>query len=71
MQNEFKLPDTLIKEYKVLGISSNGAINEVHVCDDHQRFVKHSVQWNVNKIKFVPIMTHGCNKFRVFGFEIQ
>lgn len=71
VENKFKLPDTLIKEYKVLGISSDGTINELHICDNHQRFVRHSVQWNVNKIKFIPITTHGCNKFRVFGFEIQ
>ena len=71
LQTNFKLPKTLIKEYKVEGVSENGALFTLHVTDNHQRFVKHSVDWKINKLRFVPISTHGCEDYRVFDFEFR
>jgi signal transduction histidine kinase len=39
--------------------------------NNHQRFVKHFVDWQVKKLRFVPISTWGCDTFRLFGFEIS
>ena len=71
VQTKFKLPSTLIKEYKIEGKNSEGVKFELSVSDNHQRLVRHSVNWRVKEIAFVPISTHGCNDFRVFDFEIK
>lgn len=69
-EKRFKLPDTLIKEYRIEGVSDDGKIQAVTVDNNHQRFVKHRVDWNVKEIRFVPLLTYGCETFNLFGFEI-
>ncbi len=71
VQTKFKLPETLIKEYKIQGITENGDIEEIHITDNHQRFVKHPVDWCVKTIRFVPISTFGSEQFRLLDFEIK
>lgn len=71
VQTKFKLPKTLIKEYRIEGENSNGESFTLCVFDNHQRFVRHFVSWKVNKLRFIPISTHGCEKFRLFDFEVQ
>ena len=71
VQTRFKLPETLIREYKIEGISNNGEVQEIYVKDNHQRFVKHHVDWNVKTVRFVPITTYGAEQFRLFSFEIE
>ncbi len=71
VQTKFKLPKTLIKEYKIEGVSENGDVTEIHVTDNHQRFVTHSVNWRVNTVRFIPIATFGAEDFRLFDFEIK
>ena len=71
VQTTFNLPKTLIKEYKIEGISEDGTVHTLHVTDNHQRFVKHPVDWRVKSVRLVPIATHGCPDFRVYDFEIK
>ncbi len=71
IQPKFKLPQTLIKEYRIEGTDSNNNLFTITVTNNHQRLVKHAVNWNVKQIKFIPVFTHGCEEFRVFGFEIR
>ena len=71
VEPRFFLPKTLIKEYRVEGISESGEIFELHITDNHQRFVKHAVDWRISKLRFVPISTNGCEDFRVFDFEFR
>ncbi len=71
VQTKFKLPETLIKEYKIQGVSDNGDINEIHINDNHQRFVKHTVDWCVKTVRFVPLTTYGSKEFRLFDFEVD
>ena len=71
VQDKFKLPSTLIKEYIVEGVNENGEHVSLHIKDNHHRFVRHSVNWNVKNIKFIPLGTHGCKDFRLFGFEVN
>lgn len=70
-EKEFKLPGTLIKEYTIVGIGKDGERKTITVKDNHQRFVVHNVDWKVKKIRFIPLSTHGCDKFRVFNFEFE
>lgn len=71
VQTKFKLPKTLIKEYKLEGITKNGDTKEIHIIDNHQRFVLHSVDWCVSTVRFIPITTFGSNDFRLFDFELN
>ncbi len=71
VQTKFKLPSTLIKEYKIEAKNSMGDTFEVSVSDNHQRFVRHRVDWKIKEISLVPVSTHGCDEFRVFDFEIK
>ena len=70
VQTKFKLPETLIKEYKIEIISENGAVESLYIDDNHQRFVKHKINRKANKIRFVPIKSWGCSELRLFDFEI-
>jgi hypothetical protein len=71
VETKFKLPKTLIKEYIIEGSSESGVVFSVHVTDNHLRFVKHTVNAKLNRIRFIPISTHGCDRFRLFDFEIK
>ena len=72
VQTKFKLPKTLIRAYRIEGIDQNGTVVEsIEVNDCHQRFVRHSVNWSVREVRFIPLATHGCYAFRVFDFEIK
>ena len=71
VQTKFKLPETLIREYKIEGISENGQTHEIYITDNHQRFVTHNVDWCVKTLRFVPIATFGAEQFRLFSFEMQ
>ena len=71
VQPKFKLPKTLISEYKIEGVSENGEVSEIYINNNHQRFVKHNVDWNVKTVRFIPLSTYGLDEFRVFDFEIS
>ncbi len=66
-----KLPETLIKEYRVEGISEDGKIQSLTVDNNHQRFVKHKVDWDVKEVRFIPLSTHGSETLNLFDFEIN
>ncbi len=67
-QPEFKLPKTLIKEYRIEGIAENGEQAALHITDNRQRLVRHTVAWRIKRLRFIPLSTHGCEEFRLFGF---
>ena len=71
IQEKFRLPKTLIKEYVVEGVNEKGETFRLHIPDNHQRFVRHKVNWRVKRVRFLPIATHGSENFRLFDFEIQ
>ena len=71
VQRKFKLPRTLIRAYRIEGIDDEGRKFTLYVENNHQRFVKHRVEWRVSSLRFVPLATHGCEEFRLFDFEIR
>ena len=71
VETRFKLPKTLIKEYSIELVTESGDKSVIHVTDNHQRLVKHSVKTNAKLVRFVPVSTHGCDDFRLFDFEIK
>ena len=71
VETRFKLPTTLIKEYRIEGENENGETFTITVSDNHERFVRHSVFWKVKTLRFVPLSTHGSEEFRLFDFEVK
>ncbi len=71
VQTGYHIPETLVKAYRIEGISENGDIQTLQINENHQRFVTHKVDWNVKKVCIVPLTTYGCDSFRVFDFEIS
>ena len=70
-ETRYKLPETLIKKYKIEGEDSEGKVFSVRVDNSHQRFVKHTINKKLRRIRFVPLETHGSEDFRVFSFELK
>ena len=71
IQDKFKLPRTLIKEYILEGEDSEGNSFNIHVTDSHQRFVRHNIGKKVCRLRFIPRSTHGAKDFRLFSFEVR
>lgn len=68
---KYLLPQTLVKEYRLEGIAADGSVAVLEVRDNHQRLVRHKVDWTVSKVRLTPLSTHGCPVYRVFGFEVS
>ncbi len=71
IQDKYKLPQTLITDYRIEGENANGEKFELNISNNHQRFVKHKVDWKVTALRFIPLRTNGCDKFRLFDFEVK
>ncbi len=69
-ETKYKVPETLIKEFDIVGTASDGTEFVLHTEENHQRFVRLSVDWEVSQISFVPKATFGSEEFRVFSFEV-
>ena len=71
VQTKYKVPATLIDAYRIEAEGADGQKYCIGVAENHQRLVRHSVDWCVSRISFVPLSTHGCEQFRLFSFEIK
>ena len=69
-EEKFVLPDTLIKEYKIIVTDESGNENVIWITDNHQRFVMHDINQKAVSVKFVPIKTNGSKSFNLFDFEL-
>ena len=71
VQPKYKVPATLIKEYKIILSLEDGSKKEIHVPNNRQRFVLHQeINAVITAAELVPISTHGCKEYRVFSFEL-
>lgn len=71
VEDRFKLPETLTKEYKIIGTDKEGQEYIIHETHNHQRLVRHVVDWEVVPVKLYPLSNWGEDKFRIFGFEVS
>ncbi|MBR5519362.1 MAG: FAD-dependent oxidoreductase [Clostridia bacterium] len=70
-ETRIKLPETLIKAYRVEGIAADGSVQTIAVETNHQRFVKHKVDWRVKEVRFIPLSTRGAETCNLFAFEVR
>ena len=71
VQPRFKLPATLVREYRIEAENEAGEVFSLHVTDNRRRLVRHRVDWRVRRIRLIPLGTHGSPDFRLFEFEIK
>jgi hypothetical protein len=71
VQTKYHVPHTLIDAYRIEGESESGETYCIEVGENHQRLVRHKVDWRVKTVRFVPLTTHGCEKFRLFSFDVR
>lgn len=71
VEPEYKLPQTLVKHYQVVGTDSQGKRFVIEDDKAHQRFITHDVDWKICSLELIPLETHGCEEFRVFRFEAE
>lgn len=70
-ETRYILPETLMKEYQIVGKDSAGNVYRLTEENSYQRFVTYEVDWKVCSVEFVPLKTHGCKEYRVFRFEVE
>lgn len=70
-ENLYKMPDTLIKEYKIIVTDENGAKETISVTENRKRFVVQKIGKTAVSIKLIPITTYGCKTFNIFSFEVR
>jgi len=70
VETEFKLPQTLIREYEIVITDSFG--NEHTICEENnrKRFVKHTAEYEAVTVRLSPRKTWGSDVYRVFCFEV-
>lgn len=69
-QERFKLPKTLVKEYRVVYKDNQGVQHVIEVTDNHQRLILHEIACEITEISLIPVSSWGDQKMRVFGFEV-
>ncbi len=67
----YRVPDTLVRAYTLEGVKEDGERVTLSVDNNHQRFVKHAVDWKVKQLSLTVQATNGCEEARVFRFEVQ
>ena len=70
-EKDFHIPETLIKSYKIIGFNDSEKEFVLSVENNHQRFVTTTVDWNISRIRFIPIETYKDESFKVFNFEVN
>ncbi len=69
-ETRFKMPDTLIKSYKIEGTDTDRNVKTITVENNRNRLNIHTVEWRVSKVRLTPISTYGSEEKRIFDFEL-
>ena len=69
-ETKFKMPDTLIKSYRIEATDSKGNIKVINITNNHKRYVTHKVDWKINSLRLTPLQTYGAKKLNIFSFEV-
>ena len=69
-ETKYKVPETLIRSFEIVGTKADGTNCVLNIEENHQRFVRLPLNWNVSKITFRPKTTYGAKDFRLFSFEV-
>ena len=69
---DYKLPDTLVKEFTVTAYDEKGGIKSTfEISKNRQRLVKIPLGTDCSKVVLTPTATHGCDKARIFSVDFR
>ena len=66
----YKLPEILIRDYKVVGMCRGEEFILAEVTNNRRRLVRHSVGVMLDAIQIIPMKTWGHPEFRIFAMDI-
>lgn len=69
-ETQYHVPETLIKEYRILAMAEDGETEILHITDNHQRLVRHQVDVTAKQIKLVPLSTWGDPMCKIFALDV-
>lgn len=71
-QNDFHVPETMIKEFKIEVLNELGNwIPVTEVKNNYQRLVKLQLDVKTKAIRFIPVSTWGSEKAHVFSWDLR
>ena len=70
-EQRVKMPDTMMREYDVIGVTEDGEEFKIEVKNNRSRLARHNVDKLLRSIRLVPRKTYGHKDFRVFSFEVR
>lgn len=71
VEPNYRMPETMVKQYTLKITDENGGISEIHVEDNCQRLVFHDIGKKVKRVELVLEKNFGGNdEMRVFSFEV-
>ena len=72
MQNDFHVPETMIKEFKIEAKDEFGNwLKVAEVKNNYQRLVKLNLDVKTKGIRFTPLRTWGFEKAHVFSWDLR
>jgi len=71
-QNDFHIPETMIKEFKIEAQDECGNwIKVAEIKNNYQRLVKLNLNIKTKSIRFIPLSTWGLEKAHVFSWDLR
>ncbi|HEY8805366.1 MAG TPA: FAD-dependent oxidoreductase [Clostridium sp.] len=72
IQNDFHVPETMIKEFRIEAQDECGNwIKVAEIKNNYQRLVKLKLDFKTKGIRFIPIITWGFEKAHVFSWDLR
>ena len=69
-QKRFQLPQTLVKDYRLVYYDENHVRHEQEITNNHQRLALHALDTTVTGVSLIPVASWGDPAMRVFSFEV-
>jgi len=70
-ETRYKLPETLIRSYLVIGTKDGQEVFVDKITENHQRLRYHQINMNLDAIRVVPLETWGSPEYRIFSLDVN
>lgn len=71
VQTKYKMPESLVKSYKITAETPDGEIVIAENSNNRQRHVLHKTNATVKSISLIPLETYGAEKCAVFAMDVK
>ena len=70
-ETQYQVPETLVKEYKIIAEDADREFEVLHISDNHQRLMRHQVNFRARRVKLLLLSTWGDPNCRVFALDVK